>query len=159
MHAIKSLEAFTESAPQLALNLWIIKQYGVTDPIQVISAILSFVSLCKTFVDRASFSINGQDLGILSKTFLKSVANWIVTILSALILLLFVMSEDVIPPWCLLLMSFGTHPVQGWIINPKKMCFKLPKLLAENGKNRFTFYANVGLTLIYCILYAVSKSL
>ena len=75
MHAIKGLEVFSESAPQLLLNLWIIKQYGVTDPIQIICAILSYVSLYKTLAERVSFIINGQDLGIFSMTFLKSIAN------------------------------------------------------------------------------------
>ena len=158
MHEIKNLEVFTESVPQLSLNLWIIKQYGVTDPIQVISAILSYVSLYKTLAERVSFIINGKDLGIFSMTFLKSIANLSVMFFSLLIILLFVMSEDAIPPWYLLPISLGSHSGLAWIIHPKKICFKLPKLIAENGKNRLTFYTNVGLILVYCILYAVSNS-
>ena len=156
MHAIKGLEVFSESAPQLLLNLWIIKQYGVTDPIQVISAILSCVSRYKTIAERISFIINGQDLGILSMTFLKSIANLIVVFFSNLIFLVYVMSEDTIPAWYIFAFSLGDHPVLAWIW---KMCFKFPKLLAENGKNNLTLYLNGTLILAYCVTYAVSNSL
>ena len=152
------MEVFTESVPQLSLNLWTIKQYGVTDPIQVISAILSYFSLLKTLAERVALIINGQDLGILSMTFLKSIANLSIVFFSNLINLVFIMSEDAIPAWYILPISLGSHSGLARIIHPKKICFKLPKLMAENGKNRLTFYTNVGLILVYCILYAVSNS-
>ena len=85
MHDIKIMEIFSESVPQLSLNLWIIKQYGVSDPFQVISAILSFVSLHKSLAEREAFIIKGQDPSILSMAFIKSLANIMVFFFALLI--------------------------------------------------------------------------
>ena len=151
VHTVKTIEVVSESLPQLAMNLWIIKNYGITDNIQIMSGVLSIITFFKSLADKMSFIIHGKDVGILSMTFLKCWADLLIAFISVCTLSLHILSDDNIPPWLILVTFLLAHPVVAWITNPKIMCFKLAK--PENGKNHYTSNDNILCIIVVCLIY------
>ena len=111
LHNVKLVEVDSESFPQLALNLWVLKVYGVSDPIQLLSAILAFLGFFKISVDRLCFIRNGLDTGIASWNYIKSFLDLIIPFSTAFIFYLCLLSEDCITAWLLLGGPLLAHPV------------------------------------------------
>ena len=117
LHNVKINEVLSESYPQLALNLWVIKIYGVSDPIQLVSAVLAWVGLIKIIADRYCFIRNGQDVGMASWSYLKSFLDLIIPLSTVFIGYLIGLSEDCIPAWLLPVAALLAHPCSIWIVS------------------------------------------
>ena len=119
LHNVKMLEVNSESTPQMALNLWVIKIYGISDPIQLLSALLALIGVFKIQVDRYCFIRNGEDFGIASWTYVKSFLDLIMPFLTSFIGYLIGLSEDCIPAWLLLVAALLGHPILFLIVHKK----------------------------------------
>ena len=74
---VTTVEALSESGLQLALGGTVSKQYGLTDPIQIISSILSTLSVLKACMGRYAFVQYNKDPGF-SKVLLEALKSWMV---------------------------------------------------------------------------------
>ena len=160
LHSVKLYEFMSESMPQLALNLWVIKIYGISDPIQLLSFFLAWFGLIKIQADRYCFIRNSEDLGIGSWNFVKSFLDVSIPVSSAFICFLLCLSEDCMPAWFLLIASLAAHPIQRWI-GPlcQKFTFKKAKDIASpNAKStsrHSTIQLNVKMIVSIPIAYIV----
>ena len=164
MNAIKHAELNSEAIPQLALNLWVIKQFGVKDPIQIISAILSWIGALKHYSDRTSFIRNGEDLGIASWSFAKALVNLIIPSMTQFIALMLYLCEPCIPLWWTLWSFLFAHPTMGWLManNFKIFHSKLKcshKLVLDVGSLNIFGYCCILMVesiIIYYVFFVVS---
>ena len=148
LHNVKLMEVSSESYPQMALNLWVIKIYGVSDPIQLVSAILAFLGLVKIQVDRLCFIRNNEDFGMASWTYAKSFLDWIIPFSTAFIEHLMSLSADCIPSWILLIGPSLSHPILFWISSLVYQKKHTPKT-----KSSTRHFSVSGYTMVMIILF------
>ena len=117
LHNLKLVEVLSESYAQMALNLWVIKTYGMSDPIQLLSFLLAYFGLIKIHADRYCFIRNGEDFGMASWSYINSFLDLIIPYLTGFIRCLIGLSEDCIPAWLLLGVSLQIHPILSWIVS------------------------------------------
>ena len=115
LHNVKVVEIFSESFPQFALNIWVIKVYGVSDLIQLLSALLALIGLLKIQVDRLCLIRDGEEFGMASWSYVKSFLDLSIPWLTGFIFNLIGLSEDCMPAWLLLAGPFLAHPIISWI--------------------------------------------
>ena len=116
LHNVKLVEVFSESFPQLTLNLWVIKIYGISDPIQLVSALLAFIGAFKINADRYCLVRNSEDFGIASWSFVKSFLDLSIPFSTGFIAYLVSLSEDCMPAWFLLVGALLVHPIISGIV-------------------------------------------
>ena len=138
LHNVKMCEIFSESIPQLALNLWVIKIYGISDPIQLLSALLAWIGHLKTSVDRLCFIRNGEDVGMASWNYVKSLFDLIIPFSTGFIGYLIGLSEDSQPAWSLLVAPLLTHPIISWIVSIVSHKRRTPN--TKSSSIQFTVY-------------------
>ena len=159
LHEVKSMEVLSESYPQMALNLWVIKIYGVSDPIQLVSAVLAWVGLIKIVADRYCFIRNGQDIGMASWGFVQSFLDLIGPLLSGFFGYLISLSEDCMPAWVLLMGPLLTHPFLFWIVQIVNHKKHTPK--TKSTSRHYSVYACtqmiIGMLRMYTF-FIVSKN-
>ena len=117
LHNVKLYEVISESFPQLALNLWVIKIHGISDPVQLLSAVLAYLSFFKIQVDRYCSLRNSEDFGKASWSWVKSFLVLSIPLSTGFICYLITLSEDCMPAWILLVGALMAHPVRHWIVN------------------------------------------
>ena len=123
LHNVKLVEVQSESSPQMALNLWVIKIYGISDPIQLLSAVLAYFGVIKIQVDRLCFIRNSENIGMASWSYVKTFLDLIIPFSNGFICYLCALSEDCFPAWLLLVGGLLAHPILFWIVSivsPKK---------------------------------------
>ena len=152
LHNVKLYEIFSESGPQLALNLWAIKIYGVSDPIQLVSALLAYFGVFKISVDRLCFIRNSEDFGIASLSYVKSFLDVIIPFSTVFICYLIALSEDCLPAWLLLVGPLLAHPILFQIVtivNHKKHTQK-----SKSSSGHFSVYVYTMAIIATFIGYA-----
>ena len=159
LHNVKIAEVSSESCPQMALNLWVIKIYGISDPIQLVSALLAFIGVLKIAVDRLCFIRNGQDIGMVSWSYVKSLLDLIISFLTGFIGYLICLSEDCMPAWVLLMGPLLTHPFLFWIVQIVNHKKHTPK--TKSTSRHYSVYACtqmiIGMLRMYTF-FIVSKN-
>ena len=158
LHNVKINEINSESLPQFSLNLWVIKIYGISDPIQVMSAILANLGFFKINADRLCFTRNGQDIGMASWGFVQSFLDLIGPLLSGFFGYLISLSEDCMPAWVLLMGPLLTHPFLFWIVQIVNHKKHSPK--TKSSSRHFTVYVCTQIVIgmhIWYIFFIVSK--
>ena len=159
LHHVKMNEVCSESFPQSALNLWVLKIYGISDPIQIVSALLACFGLFKILVDRYFFIRNGQDIGIASWSYIKSFLDLIIPYLTGFIGYLIALSEDCMPAWSLLVAAVLAHPILYWIVRIVNHTKHTPK--TKSSSRHSTVYVNtqtIIAILIWYTFFIVSKN-
>ena len=131
MHNIKTYEGFTESLFQIHINSTALADLGIETPIQVISWLLSFITLTKCYADRISYVRNNREMGLMSfefaKAFVESMFTFLICFLG--IQLVTITQEETIPVWMgLILLGTLLHPlfwflVMGFIKRCSKITF------------------------------------
>lgn len=165
LHSVKLYECLSESMPQLALNLWVIKVYGISDPIQLLSALTAWFGLIKVQADRYCFIRNRENSEMASWSFAKSFFDVSIPVSSAFISFIMILSEDCLPAWVLLVGSLNAHPLLRWIVyhsfkNKEAKDVVVPK--AKNSSRHSTVHLNTTVMASLPISYialAVSKKL
>ena len=150
LHNVKINEVLSESYPQLGLNLWVIKIYGISDPIQILSAFLTWFGLGKTLADTYCVIRNGKGLGKASWIYVKTLFDVSIPTITTITSYVLVLSEDCMPAWFLLLASLGAHPVLRWIVYRKSLHKDEVITEAKSGSRHATVEFNT--TLIILIL-------
>ena len=157
---IKLNEIFSESAPQFALNLWVIKIYGVSDPIQLVSATLAYFGGFKIQVDRLCLIRNSEDFGMASWSYVKSFLDSIIPWSTVFIFYLILLSEDCMPAWSVLLGALQAHPIISWTVGIAIHKKHTPK--TKSTSRHFTVLSNTLMiisTLIgYTFFFVSTKS-
>ena len=158
LHNVKIAEVSSESCPQMALNLWVIKIYGISDPIQLVSALLAFIGVLKIAVDRLCFIRNGQDIGMVSWIYVKSFLESIIPFSTGIIACLISLSEDCQPAWLVLMGPLLFHPIIFWIVvivAPKK---HTPKTKSSSRHIYVYSCTQMFITTLMCYtMFIVSK--
>ena len=158
LHNVKITEVLSESLPQFALNLWVMKIYGISDPIQVMSAILAYLGFFKINADRLCFTRNGQDIGMASWSYVKSFLDLIIPLSTGFIGCLVSLSEDSQPAWLLLVGQILAHPILLWIVQIVNRKKHIPK--TKSSSRHFTVYVCTQIVIgmhIWYIFFIVSK--
>ena len=119
LHSVKFYEVSSESQPQMALNLWVIKIYGISDPIQLLGVLTAWFGLIKVQADRYSLIRNRENFETASWSLAKSFFDVSIPVSSTFIGLLMHLSEDCTPAWFLLVASLAAHPLMRWIVYGK----------------------------------------
>ena len=147
LHNVKIMEIFSESFPQLALNLWVMKIYGISDPIQLVSATLAYFGGFKIQVDRLCLIRNSEDFGMASWSYVKSFLDFIIPWSTGFICYLIALSEDCMPAWVLhsnldlgvVLVSRGLTPKSREILN-QGFCVNFVEIILQyKAQNDFNF--------------------
>ena len=155
---IKIAEILSESIPQLALNLWTIRTYGIQDPIQIISAILSLISYFKGHTELIACIINGENRGIACWTFIKTFGDLSISFFCTSISFLLYLSESCLPSWGIFVTMVSYHPVAGWLClatsnNPRLSW--LSKLGTSPSTHHVDFFL-ISTFTVYYIYFIVS---
>ena len=108
---VKILETMSESTFQLALNGMVMKEFGVEDPIQVISGLFSMISIYKALAAQFCFIRNGDNKSMLSWDFAKALTDLAIPILALFTLILASWSEEYIEPPNQFAILFVLHPI------------------------------------------------
>ena len=143
--------------PQMALNLWVVKIYGISDPIQLLSTILAYLGFSKIVADRLCFIRNGADLGMASWSFVKTFFDGSIPIYTGLIGLLLALSENCMPAWTLLLGSLGCHPTLILLGHRKIFSKKTKDVVSSKAKKssskHYTDDFNKTIAFLQLLLY------
>ena len=152
LHNVKITEVLSESLPQFSLNLWVIKIYGISDPIQVMSAILAYLGVAKIQVDRFCFIRNDEDVGMASWNYVKSFLDLIIPYSTGFICQLIALSEDCLPAWTLIGGALLAHPIIFWIVNYRK---DAPKTKSSSRHYSVYMYKFVILSIFTCYPFLI----
>ena len=106
---VKTNEVLSEATIQLALNGMVMSEFGISDKIQVISAMLSMFSIFKCLVDRYAFIRLGKDNGLFSFEFYKAIFDLFPLLASLFMLELLAWSDDTVPPYVSFVLVFPLH--------------------------------------------------
>ena len=93
---LKFINPATETGFQYFLNAWVLKSYGVEDPIQLISLGLSYTCLWKALVDRVVFK------RYRNPTTCQILGAWteiLIIFLSSVVMTLAGFADESTPPW------------------------------------------------------------
>ena len=114
----------SESTIQLALNGAIIKQFGIKEPIQIVSAILSLTSIYKCIASRYSFIWKGYDTGLFSIDFWKAMVYLFIPIMSLFVFEFLAWSDGFVPSLFPFMILIAMHPI---VIGVIEQLFRVPE--------------------------------
>ena len=110
-HQITFIEATSESTLQLFLSCLSYRQFGIQKTIQIVSPLLSIISLYLNFAKRHTFILHNSEPQLFSRNFGYSLLYWLIPTISVLGLFVFYCFETYTLFWPLLIMIFYLHPI------------------------------------------------